>query len=151
MYAPTTGTGKEWFEIYNKTSNPVNLANWKWKDATSSLNTITTQAVNIPAGGFVIVCEDSAAVKSFYPNNPGIYLQSIGWSALNNTGDNLVLYNSTGIIIDSITFTSSWGGSTNNKSLERISVTAPTNLQTNWGTCVSSVGATPNKLNPEAK
>ncbi len=147
MYAPTTGAGKEWFEIYNKTSNPVNLANWKWKDATSSLNTITTQTVNIPAGGFVVVCEDSAAVKSFYPNNPGIYLQSIGWSALNNTGDNLVLINSTGIVIDSITFTSSWGGSSNNKSLERISVSAPTNLQTNWGTCVSSVGATPNKVN----
>lgn len=147
MYAPTSNAGKEWFEIYNKTSNPVNLANWKWKDATSSVNTITTQTVNIPAGGFVVVCEDSAAVKSFYPNNPGIYLQSIGWSALNNTGDNLVLFNSTGIVIDSITFSSSWGGSTNNKSLERISVVAPTNLQTNWGTCVSSFGATPNKLN----
>ncbi|HMQ80817.1 MAG TPA: lamin tail domain-containing protein [Ignavibacteria bacterium] len=147
MYAPTTGTGKEWFEIYNKTSNPVNLANWKWKDATSTQHIITTQAVNIPAGGYAVVCEDSAAVKLFYPNNPGIYLQSTGWSALNNTGDNLVLFNSTGIVIDSITFTSSWGGSSNNKSLERISVTAPTNLQTNWGTCVSFAGATPNKLN----
>lgn len=147
MYAPTTGTGKEWFEIYNKSSNPVNLANWKWKDATSTQHTITTQAVNIPANGFAVVCEDSAAVKLFYPNNPGIYLQSTGWSALNNTGDNLVLFNSTGTIIDSITFTSSWGGSANNKSLERISYTAPTNQQSNWGTCVSTIGATPNKVN----
>ncbi|HAX48057.1 MAG TPA: hypothetical protein DCX92_03640 [Bacteroidetes bacterium] len=147
MYAPTTGTGKEWFELYNKSSNPVNLANWKWKDATTSQHTITTQAINIPPGGFVVICEDSAAVKLFYPNNPGVYIQSVGWSALNNTGDNLVLFNSTGTIIDSITFTSSWGGSANNKSLERISYTAPTNQQSNWGTCVSSVGATPNKVN----
>jgi len=147
MYAPTTGTGKEWFEIYNKSSNPVNLANWKWKDATATQNTITTQAIIIPPNGFVVVCEDSAAVKLFYPNNPGIYIQSIGWSALNNTGDNLVLFNSIGTIIDSITFTSSWGGSSNNKSLERISYTAPTNQQTNWGTCVSIIGATPNKVN----
>lgn len=147
MYAPTSNAGKEWFEINNKTSNPVNLANWKWKDATSSVNTITTQAINIPAGGFVVICEDSAAVKSFYQNNPGIYLQSTGWSALNNTGDNLVLFNSTGIVIDSITFTSSWGGSTGNKSLERISVTGLSNQQSNWGTCVSLIGATPDKVN----
>jgi len=147
MYAPTTGTGKEWFEIYNKTSNPVNLQNWKWKDATSTIHTITTNAVNIPANGFAVICEDSIAVKSFYPNNPGIYLQSSGWSALNNTGDNVVLMNSSSVIIDSVTFLSSWGGSTNNRSLERISVTGNSNLQTNWGTCVSSVGATPDKVN----
>lgn len=147
MYAPTTNTGKEWFEIYNKTSNPVNLANWKWKDATTSIHTITTQAISIPANGFAVICEDSAAVKSFYPNNPGIYIQSIGWSALNNTGDNIVLFNSTGTVIDSITFVSNWGGSSNNRSLERISYTAPTNQQSNWATCISVIGATPNKIN----
>lgn len=145
MYAPTPSTN-EWFEIYNKTSNPVNLANWKWKDATATLNTITTQAILIPANGFAVICQDSAAVKSAYPNNPGIYIQT-GWSSLNNTGDNIVLFNSAGTVIDSITFTSGWGGSTNNRSLERISYTAPTNQQSNWGTCIAVIGATPNKIN----
>lgn len=145
MYAPTPSTN-EWFEIYNKTSNPVNLANWKWKDATATVNTITTQAITIPANGFAVICQDSAAVKSAYPNNPGIYIQT-GWSSLNNTGDNIVLFNSAGTVIDSITFTSGWGGSTNNRSLERISYTAPTNQQSNWGTCIAVIGATPNKIN----
>lgn len=145
MYAPTPSTN-EWFEIYNKTSNPVNLANWKWKDATATVNTITTQAILIPANGFAVICQDSAAVKSAYPNNPGIYIQT-GWSSLNNTGDNIVLFNSAGTVIDSITFTSGWGGSTNNRSLERISYTAPTNQQSNWGTCFAVIGATPNKIN----
>ncbi|MEO8514492.1 MAG: lamin tail domain-containing protein [Ignavibacteria bacterium] len=147
MYAPTTGNSKEWFEIYNKSSSPVNLQNWKWDDATFLQRVITTQSVSIPANGFAVICEDSTAVKSFYPNNPGIYLQSIGWNALNNTGDNIVLLNSAGTVIDSVTFLSSWGGSTNNKSLERVSVTGNSNLQTNWGSCVSSVGATPDKVN----
>jgi len=147
MYAPTTGTGEEWFELYNKSSSPVNLQNWKWKDATATIQTITTQAVFIPAGGFVVVCQDSNSVKSFYPQNTGIYLQSSGWSALNNTGDNVILINSTGIIIDSLTFTSVWGGSTGNRSLERISYTAPSGNQSNWGTCVSPIGATPNRVN----
>ncbi len=146
MYAPTANTGKEWFEIYNKTNSAVNLANWKWKDATGSINTITTQAIMIPANGFAVICEDSSAVKGFYPLNTGVVIQS-SWSALNNTGDNLVLFNSAGVIIDSITFTSSWGGSTGNKSLERISVSAPTNQQSNWGTSVSPIGATPNRVN----
>lgn len=145
MYAPTPSSN-EWFEIYNKTSNPVNLANWKWKDATATVNTITTQAILIPANGFAVICQDSAAVKSAYPNNPGIYIQT-GWSSLNNTGDNIVLFNSAGTVIDSITFTSGWGGSTNNRSLERISYTAPTNQQSNWGTCIAVIGATPNKIN----
>lgn len=145
MYAPTPSSN-EWFEIYNKTSNAVNLANWKWKDATATLNTITTQAILIPANGFAVICQDSAAVKSAYPNNPGIYIQT-GWSSLNNTGDNIVLFNSAGTVIDSITFTSGWGGSTNNRSLERISYTAPTNQQSNWGTCIAVIGATPNKIN----
>lgn len=147
MYAPTAGTGEEWFELYNKSSSPVNLQNWKWKDATATIQTITTQPVFIPAGGFVVVCQDSNSVKSFYPQNTGIYLQSSGWSALNNTGDNLVLFNSTGIVIDSLTFTSAWGGSTGNRSLERISYTAPSVNQTNWGTCISPAGATPNRVN----
>lgn len=146
MYAPTTGTGKEWFEIFNKTSNPVDLANWKWKDATSTIQTITTQSINIPANGYAVICEDSIAIKGFYPLNTGVYIQT-NWSALNNTGDNVILINPIGVIIDSITFTSSWGGSTGNKSLERISVSLPTNQQSNWGTCVSPFGATPNRVN----
>ncbi|MCC6864977.1 MAG: lamin tail domain-containing protein [Ignavibacteria bacterium] len=147
MYAPSANTGKEWFEIYNKTSNPVSLANWKWKDATQTIHTITVNSINIPPQGFAVICEDSAAVKGFYPNNSGIFLQSAGWSAINNTGDNVVLLNPNGIAIDSITFTSGWGGSSGNKSLERISYNAPSNLQTNWGSCVSNIGATPNKVN----
>ncbi|MBK7253550.1 MAG: lamin tail domain-containing protein [Ignavibacteria bacterium] len=34
MYAPLDAN-KEWFEIYNKELLPVNIQNWKWKDATS--------------------------------------------------------------------------------------------------------------------
>lgn len=148
MYAPTTNTGKEWFEIYNKSSNSVNLNGWKWKDATTSINTITNQNISIQPGGFAVICEDSNAVKSFYPNNPGTYIQSLTWSALNNTSDeNVILINSFNSRIDSVTFNSSWGGSSGNKSLERIFTTAPSNQQSNWGTCADPIGASPNKIN----
>lgn len=146
MYAPSSGTGQEWFELYNKGTNSVNLANWKWRDSTGSQVTITTQNIQIPAGGYAVICQDSSAMKGFYPNNTGIYIQT-SWLALNNTGDHLYLYNSTGTVVDNVNYLSSWGGSTNNRSLERISVTAPSNQQSNWGTSADPLGATPNKVN----
>lgn len=152
MYAPTAGNSKEWFEIYNKSSNAVNLNGWKWKDATGTLRTITTQSITLNPNSFALICEDSAAVKTFYPSVTGIILQSSGWNAINNTGDDIVIQTSAGLTIDSITFTSGWGGSSGNKSLERISTLNPTNQQANWGTCVAVIGSTPlarNSLSPK--
>jgi hypothetical protein len=148
MYAPTASSSEEWFEIYNKSGNVINLNNWKWKDNTTTIRTITLQNISLNPNGFAIVCQDSNAVKNFYPNFSGIVLQPTnGWSTLNNTGDQIILFNSSVIVIDSLNFSSSWGGSTGNKSLERILTSGNTNQQSNWGTCLSIAGATPDKQN----
>ncbi|MCX7878299.1 MAG: lamin tail domain-containing protein [Ignavibacteria bacterium] len=148
MYAPSANTGKEWFEIYNKSPNAVNLNGWKWKDATSTIRVITNSNVIIQSGGFAVICEDSNAVKSFYPNNPGIYIQSIGWNALNNTGDeDVIIINPSDVRIDSVRYNNSWGGSSGNRSLERRFANVNSNLQSNWGTSLNPIGATPNKIN----
>lgn len=148
MYSPAS-PNKEWFEIYNTGSTTVILQNWKWRDAAQSnpVRTITTQAITLDANGYAIVCEDSAVIRQTYPGINGLIIQSIGWNALNNSGsENLILYNSTGQTIDSLTYTNSWGGGSN-KSLERIDVLAPTNNQNNWGSSLSPYGATPNSRN----
>lgn len=41
MYAPSTGE-PEWVEIFNRTSNVINLKNWKLSDASTTI-TISTQ------------------------------------------------------------------------------------------------------------
>lgn len=147
MYAPVTGASKEWFEIYNKSTIPFNLNNWKWKDATTTIRTITTQNITLNPNSFAVVCEDSAALKTFYPNTSGIILQSIGWNALNNTGDQVILYSPSGLTIDSVSYLPSWGGSSNNISLERILASGSSNQQTNWGSSMNPSGATPNRIN----
>ncbi len=148
MYAPSPNTGKEWFEIYNKSANPVDIKKWKWKDSTSTIRIITSQSVLLPANSFAVVCEDSAAFRSFYPAVTGLVLQSIGWSALNNTGgESVILFDSNLSQKDSITFNSTWGGGSNNTSLERIFVNGPSNQQSNFGTCIDPIGATPNRVN----
>ena len=125
MYAPTAGASQEWFEIYNKSTTSFNLNNWKWKDSTATIRTITTQNVTLAPNAFAVVCQDSAALKSFYPGITGIVLQSIGWNALNNTGDQVILYNASGLAIDSLHYFPSWGGSSNNISLERRLASGP--------------------------
>lgn len=149
MYAPTS-PNKEWFEIYNAGTSAINLQNWKWRDAAQSnpIRTITTQSVILNPNEYAIVCEDSINLRTAYPGITGIVLQSIGWNALNNTGnENVVLYNSIGQTVDSLTYNNGWGGSSGNYSLERINPLGPTNQQSNWGSSVDPQKATPNRKN----
>jgi hypothetical protein len=144
MYAPTN-SGNEWFEITN-TGDAEDLANWKWKDATSTLRTITTQNFILQKDSFVVVCQDSTAFKSQFGFYNGKIIQT-QWSALNNSGDNLILINSNGVRIDSISYSSSWGGNTGGISLERKNPNGQSNLPGNWGTCLDPQRATPGKEN----
>ncbi|MBE2254896.1 MAG: lamin tail domain-containing protein [Ignavibacteria bacterium] len=151
MYAPLDATN-EWFEIYNNSDNPVSLRNWKWKDATATVRTITTQNLILPGRSFLILCQDSVKLKTLYNtlNLSGKFIQT-PWSALNNTGgDNVILFDSTNTRIDSVNYSTSWGGS-NNFSLERINPSGLSNQQSNWGSSVNILKATPsfqNSLTP---
>lgn len=148
MYAPVS-PAKEWFEIYNNSSAPVNLQNWKWKDAavTNPVRTITTSNALLNGNSYAVICEDSANFRLNYPNVTALLIQSIGWNALNNTGsESLVLKNSTGTNSDSLAYTNSWGG-TGGFSLERINPLAPTIQQSNWGSSIDLLKATPGKQN----
>lgn len=149
MYAPTS-PAKEWFEIYNTSNTPVSLQNWKWKDAATSnpFRTVTTLSISLGANSFAIICEDSANFKSTFPGVTGLILQSSGWNALNNTGnESIVLQNGTSVLIDSLGYANGWGGGTGGFSLEKINPLGSTNQQSNWGTSIDPLKATPNRQN----
>lgn len=148
MYAPAS-PNREWFELHNVSDSPVNIQNWKWKDAAASnpSRIITSSFLEIPPKSFLLVCEDTSNVKAGFPGISGLLTQSAGWNALNNSGnENIVLYNSSGITVDSLTYNSSWGG-TGGKSLEKKISEAPANNQTNWGTALDPMNATPLRKN----
>ncbi|MCX6164555.1 MAG: lamin tail domain-containing protein, partial [Ignavibacteriae bacterium] len=147
MYAPTSETEQEWFEIYNSGTYPINLLNWKWKDATSTLRIISTISKFIDQHEYAIICQDSAAVRQYHPGFSGLIFQT-SWSTLNNDTDNVVLIDGsvTGIRIDSLRYISSWGGK-DGYSLERKNPVGLTNDSTNWGTSIDFQKSTPNRLN----
>ena len=145
MYAPADASN-EWFEIYNTGNASVNLQNWRWKDATATLRTITNQSINISSNEYLIICQDSVKLKNLYPSLSGVFIQTL-WSALNNTGDNLILIDQNNNRIDSVSIQTAWGGNTGAYSLERKIATGNSNTAANWGTSIDQLKATPDKLN----
>ena len=145
MYAPSDASN-EWFELYNTGNNAVNLQNWKWKDATQSVRTITTQNISLPANTYVIICEDSVKLKSQFPNMNRNVIQT-AWSALNNTGDNVILIDQSNSRIDSVSYQTAWGGNSGGYSLERINPLGAPNSSSNWGTSTDILQATPGRQN----
>lgn len=145
MYAPPDASN-EWFELVNAGSSPVSLQNWKWKDATATIRTITTQNISIDTAGYIIICQDTIKLKAQFPNINGRMIQT-QWSALNNTGDNVILIDPSNSRIDSVAFQTSWGGNTGGFSLERINSSGASNNAINWGTSLDILQSTPNRKN----
>jgi hypothetical protein len=144
MYAPT-GNEPEWVELYNTTSSPINLKNWKITDATGTRATISTRDVFIQPQDYLVIARDST-IFSFHATIPAPVLR-INLPALNNTGDVVVLFDSANATVDSLTYAPSWGGASGGFSLERRTFNLPSVLASSWGTSVDAEKSTPGRKN----
>jgi hypothetical protein len=88
-----TGINGEWVEIYNKTSNPLDLIGWYIKNAAN--DKIIIQSSNTLSGFTTIDAQESGSEWLVLFMNGCI---------LNNAGDTVSLYNSNDILIDSYTY-----------------------------------------------
>lgn len=143
MYAPPSGM-PEWIEIVNNSADSIPVSGWRISDAGSTRALIAPDRTILPKSYF-IATTDTNAFKSFFTDNVPLYHAQ--FSALNNTGDAVVLFDPTGAVVDTLTFASSWGGSSGGKSLERIDTAVASTLQSNWGTSKHPLGATPGAVN----
>ncbi|HED37901.1 MAG TPA: hypothetical protein ENI76_06625, partial [Ignavibacteria bacterium] len=142
MYSPLSGQ-TEWVELYNRTDSPINVNGWSFADNNTTV-TFTNTDVNIPAKSFIVLSKDSTVLTHY-----GIPVQLVVSNimpSLNNSGDAVVIKDSLGLLIDSLSYLSTWGGS-NGKSLERIDPNGSSTLQSNWGTSTSGNRATPGTKN----
>jgi hypothetical protein len=142
MYAPSTGE-PEWVELFNRTNQAVNIKKWRLSDAAITV-TVTTQDVIIPPNDFIVLTQDSS-VLNFY--SVPVQIVRFNLPVLNNTGDNVIIRDSLGILIDSLTYLSSWGGNTGGRSIERFSVDSSSTDQSNWATSTGIFKATPGRIN----
>jgi len=130
----------EFVELYNNTTADINLKNFSFSDASTS---ITLPAYFLPAGGYLILCKpaDTTAFKLF-----GKTL-SVSLPSLNNTGDLLTLKDAADNEIDVVNYALSWykdgtkddGGYT----LEQINPKLKCSGITNWKASNAAIGGTP--------
>jgi len=145
MFRPLAGE-PEWFEIFNPGDAAVNLRNWKFSDSrVNSRIFISTSDCWLPSRGFLVVAASEAVLDRF-PEIDSLLIVPGSFPALNNDGDAVVLWDDLGRRIDSVHYSSGWGGETA-ISLERKAVTIGSNAPENWGSAQNELGATPGARN----
>ncbi|MDZ7767219.1 MAG: lamin tail domain-containing protein [Melioribacteraceae bacterium] len=138
MYSPSAG-GSEWIEFVNNTSESINLNQWKVAERSKLGNPvgITDNDIIIEPNEYFVVAADTSTGEF---RDLDIKLFEANFGTLNSTEDDVVIFDFRNAIIDSLNYSSSWGGG-GGVSIERISLSAPTNERTNWLPSMSISGA----------
>ena len=143
---------REYIEFKNRTNFNINL-----KDLTfSSLSsTATLPDITIAPNGYLVIASNGSA-DEFY-NNFGIVVYDVnGLSStmLLNSGTTLSLNDNTNIVINAITYATSWYNDANKDaggwSMEMVDPNNPCGGQSNWHASTNLNGGTPNALNSVA-
>lgn len=94
----------EFVELYNRSNKVFDLAGWTFKDASTTVGTLTSHLLN--PGQYVILCPnaDTAAMSGFGD------VIGLTMGSLNNTSDQLGLRDSSGTLIDTVEYDVSWYG-----------------------------------------
>ncbi|MGB3458808.1 MAG: lamin tail domain-containing protein [Halobacteriota archaeon] len=114
MYNPSTEQGDdsdmEWIELYNNDAEAVNISDWTVDN--KSISDIVMQP-----GDYVVLARNKTAFDAYYGalSCPVIDVTFV----LANSGDTIVLCNSTGAEVDNLTYNASLGADGNGKTLER--------------------------------
>ncbi len=145
MYAPIKN-GPEWIELVNCSNFPVNLKNWSLSDllTTPTKNKIADKDLTMLPGEYLVISRDSSIIN-YYPGLKS-KIAIVNFGTLGNTEDGVVITDFRDLTIDSLHYNSSWGGS-NGHSLERLSLSSPTNDITNWAASLSENNGTPGEAN----
>ncbi len=146
MYAPTGGE-PEWIEFYNSSHDTVNIRNWKVRNKNAKFYTLTATDFYVLPDSYLVVTK-SDTIFAFHRTIPSRVLicSALPSAFMVNTGDTISVHDSTGVLVDSVFYASSWGGA-GGKSLERISVDISPFLNSNWGTSADAEGSTPGRRN----
>lgn len=127
MYNPEgADSGREWVELYNEGESEVTIVggsgSGSWRLVDSSNHTITDPqggvgrgTLTIPAQGYLVLASDPSTVMNEYSGDYAVAKASL---TLNNTGTTVSLIDGSGKTVDSVTYSSSEGGSDNGTSLQ---------------------------------
>ena len=132
----------EYVEIVNLSSKYFNLNGWKLGDASSDG---TVQTAWLMPGEHKVLCA-TANVDSF-----SVAVPVSSFPSLNNSGDDIVLKDNTGLILDKISYNLTWYNNPAKEdggySIERINPNDPCSAADNWKASNAFIGGTPSAIN----
>lgn len=143
MYAPSGGM-PEWIEFINNSADTIPVYGLKVSDAGTTKAVFSPSNRRILPYNYFLAATDTNSFRSIYTTSSQVF-QS-GFSALNNSGDAVIVFDQNNNTIDSLFYNSSWGGESG-FSLERIDTSIGSVLQSNWKTSMHRDGATPGTIN----
>ncbi len=150
MADPTPVVGlpeAEFIEIYNRSENPINLFNWTLTDGSSIAK---FPAKIIQPDDYWIVA--SSSVSQLFTSFGKVFGLS-GFPSLNNSGDKIVLADSSGQKIDSLVYSLKWFNDADKQqggwSLELLNTDTLRYDSANWLPSVDPTGGTPGKKNSQ--
>ncbi|MGA9121653.1 MAG: lamin tail domain-containing protein, partial [Bacteroidota bacterium] len=146
MYAPGVGE-PEWVELANPGGDSIRLASWSMSDAsTSSRHILSSRDAVLLPHGFALLTRDATGILATYGELGCPVVQVSGFPSLNNAGDAVVLFDHTGLTMDSVVYSAAWGGSAG-KSIERRDMAGGSLDPMNWTQSIDSNSATPGRGN----
>ena len=138
----------EFVEIVNMSSDTVDLKNWRITDSNEGLN-YGLGFVSIAMDEYVVIAADSTLVDSV-PNGVPYLTPDGGFPTLNNSGDEIRIFDPFNTLIDSLFYSSTWGID-QGISLEKYYPNDSSHIQGNWAPSTSLSGFTigaPNAVTP---
>lgn len=145
MYDPNSGQ-PEWFELYNGSSEEVDLRDWTFTDASVDKRyMLSEESMILLPQQFAVVSEDSS-ILDIFPAMEGTLCVPNRFPALNNDDDAVVVYGANDTMIDLVEYRSDWGGG-DGVSLERINPDIASTDSSNWNSCAALEGGTPGREN----
>ena len=140
---PSADTPGEFVELYNRSDRTFDLRDFTLNDDTGDDEPIATEPVLIGPGEYVVLVEDGSLFEAVFPGVP--FVDQPSWSALNNTGDQIILKYQ-GTVIDQLAYTAAWGGI--DVSLERKDPDGPS-VRANFAVTTDPRGGTPGAQNSQ--
>ena len=139
----------EWLELFNRSSAPVELSSLRLKDATGTF--FPLPAFSLSPGALVTLTANANISQLQSVISGAVLGIPVSSTFLNNDGDELTLADSSGTVIDRISYSASWHTSTIKRdggwSLERINPGLPCLGASNWNSCNALAGGTPGAPN----
>lgn len=132
----------EFVEIFNKTGKVFHLQNWTISDGSSNG---TIGDFWLLPGSYIVLTANASV--GLFTNVAGV----TSFPSLNNAGDQLILKDNTGLLIDRLTYTDDWYQDANKQaggySLERINLNDPCSNYDNWSASNDPTGGSPGTIN----